>query len=155
MFWNEWKINFQVFIFWVVNGFVHNFQVFSIDQKWNKKYLKRCTKTRHTSEPRHTVWITLVYTTALRAPGMNAADNGIRAYNLRKITRNSISVRYNWIDLRIYSNLNWWKGGVSEKNITFLFVHQIICNFGIICIIWLGIECSWFFVRWVVYFSRY
>ena len=28
MFWNEWKIKFAIFIFWVINDFVHNFQVF-------------------------------------------------------------------------------------------------------------------------------
>ena len=28
MSWNEWKINFPIFIFWVMVDFVHNFQVF-------------------------------------------------------------------------------------------------------------------------------
>ena len=37
MFWNELKIHFPNFIFWVINDFVHNFQVFLYDQKFQIK----------------------------------------------------------------------------------------------------------------------
>ena len=44
MCWNEWKINFPIFVFlilWVINAFVRNFQVFLTDP--NKiRHLKRC-----------------------------------------------------------------------------------------------------------------
>ena len=35
MWWNDWKINFLIFIFWVINNFVHNFQLLLTDPKKN------------------------------------------------------------------------------------------------------------------------
>ena len=40
MFSNEWKINFPILIFWVIDDFVHNFQLFLTNQKWKKNVMR-------------------------------------------------------------------------------------------------------------------